>query len=102
MTYTLEEQETHIYFDASNRQWYIETNYAPHIVRLTKLGLHKDKLAKLEYDEKTNKITNIRVPIDEEDFLIKPFPKKRRKLTDEEKKVLNERLKKGKQHNEED
>lgn len=101
MTYTLEEQETHIYYDAVERKWYIETTYAPHIARLLKQNVHKeDPNSVVTLDEKIDKVVYIKTAVNEDEYNIRPFPKKKRKLSDEKKQLLVDRLQKGKKNEE--
>ena len=91
MAYTLEEQETFVRYDALEKQWTIETNYYPHIQKVLKLPAAYKVLNTEEEEGRTiwlNAIMKIG-----EDFGINVFPKKKRKMTEEQRQELAERMK---------
>lgn len=93
MAYTLEEQETFIRYDVLDKQWTIETNYSPHIQKVLKLPEAYGVLNTEEEDGRTIWLTAI-MKIGE-DFSINVFPKKKRKMTEEQRQELAERMKKA-------
>lgn len=98
--YVSEEQESHISYDVKDKMWIFETNYIPHIRKLLALHLDQDESAVLEFDKvlyktkKELKILYIKVKIDPEVYNLKPFPKKKRELTEEQKQRLVNQFKK--------
>lgn len=91
MAYTLEEQETFVRFDAQSKEWTIETNYNSHIQKVLKLPEAYEVLNSEEEDGRTiwlNAVIKIG-----EDFGINVFPKKKRKMTDAQRKEFAERMK---------
>lgn len=93
MAYTLEEQETFIRYDVLDKQWTIETNYSPHIQKVLKLPEAYEVLNTEEEEGRTiwlNAIMKIG-----EDFSINVFPKKKRKMTEEQRQELAEHMKKA-------
>lgn len=92
MAYTLEEQETFIRYDALDKQWTIETNYSPHIQKVLKLP---EAYEVLNTEEEGRTIWLNAIMKIGEDFSINVFPKKKRKMTEEQRQELAERMKKA-------
>ncbi|MGT2935395.1 hypothetical protein ACVR0P_05945 [Streptococcus castoreus] len=90
MAYTLEEQETFVRFDALDKQWTIETNYSPHIQKVLKLP---EAYEVLNAEEEGRMIWLNAIMKIGEDFSINVFPKKKRKMTEEQCQELAERMK---------
>lgn len=95
MKYLLEEQETIISFDAVTKLWVFETNYAPHIKKVFK-NFDRSELTILGETIDNGNTTYLRVAFDPDKVTFKPFPKKKRELTEEQKAQLVKQLKGGK------
>lgn len=91
--YSMAEQETLLHFDPNDKSWIIDTNYAPHIKRLLK---HPEALEVLSQDrDEDGKVHHIYARINTVDWLINPWPRKRRVLSDDEKQELQAKLRKN-------
>lgn len=91
MKYSLEEQETHIYYEPIDKAWIYESSYAPHIKRLLKF---KKYIVKQETDD-AGHITAIKLAIPNNQLLINPFPKPHRKYSAAQKAKMRENLQKN-------
>lgn len=92
MAYSLEEQETFIQFDALTKTWTIESSYSPHVNRMLKQpDAYKILNTEVEDDRVIWMQANVLIG---EDFSINIFPRKKRKLTEEQRNELSEWMKK--------
>lgn len=91
MAYLLEEQETIIRYDKLDKIWYYETNIYEHITKILK---DSERYDVIDTEEEKGRIIAIRAKIKNlEDFSINPWAKKRRKMSEEQKRKAVERLK---------
>ena len=95
MAYAIEDQETFIKFDARDKQWSIETSYYPHIQKVMKLSKAYEVI---ESEKENNSIIWLRANMKiGNNFSINVFPKKRRKMSVEQRNTIVERLKHSKE-----
>lgn len=91
MAYLLEEQETIIRFDKLDKIWYFETNVYEHINKILKDIECYDVI---DTEEEKGRVIYIRAKIKNlEEFNIKPWAKKRKKMSEEQKRKVTENLK---------
>ena len=95
MAYAIEDQETFIKFDARDKQCSIETSYYPHIQKVMKLSKAYEVI---ESEKENNRIIWLRANMKiGNNFSINVFPKKRRKMSVEQRNTIVERLKHSKE-----
>lgn len=85
--YSLEEQETHIYYEPIDKVWVFESSYLPHIKKLVQYQKYL-----VEQDVDNNRVNYIKLKIPVNELLINPFPKKHRQLSKEQRAKMRQRL----------
>lgn len=91
MAYSLDEQETHIWFDPTTKETIIETNYAPDINHYLKI-IADGGLTLIEQEVEDDRIISIRAKVNDQQYTFSRKLKKKRVLSDEQRERLRERL----------
>ena len=92
MSYQIREQETVIVYDVELDRWTIETSYRKHITIIQKKPEAYNVLER--ETEKGRTVYLTAEMLIGENFSISPFPRLKRKLSEEERKKSSERLEK--------
>ena len=87
MKYSLEEQETHIYYEPLDKVWIFESTYLPHIKRLIEF-----KQYMVEQETEGDRTNYIKLEIPANELLINPFPKKHRQLSERQRAKMRQQL----------
>jgi len=91
MTYSLDEQETHIWFDPTTKETLIETNYYPDIhYYLKQVG--DGGLTLISQEVEDGRIINIRAKVNDQQYSLSRKLKKKRILSEEERERLRAQL----------
>lgn len=91
MSYSLDEQETHIWFDPTTKETIVETNYAPDINHYLKI-IADGGLTLIEQEVEDDRIISIRAKVNDQQYTFSRKLKKKRVLSDEQRERLRERL----------
>lgn len=94
MSYSLDEQETHIWFDPTTKETIVETNYAPDINHYLKI-IADDGLTLIEQEVEDDRIISIRAKVNDRQYSFSRKLKKKRILSEEERERLREQLAKA-------
>lgn len=94
MSYSLDEQETHIWFDPTTKETIVETNYAPDINHYLKI-IADGGLTLIEQEVEDDRIISIRAKVNDRQYSFSRKLKKKRILSEEERERLRERLAKA-------
>lgn len=94
MSYSLDEQETHIWFDPTTKETIIETNYHPDINHYLKI-IADGGATLLEKEVEDGRVISIRAKVNDQQYTFSRKLKKKRILSDEERERLRERLAKA-------
>lgn len=94
MSYSLDEQETHIWYDPTTKETIIETNYAPDINHYLKI-IADGGLTLIEQEVEDDRIISIRAKVNDKQYSFSRKVKKKRILTDKERERLREQLAKA-------
>lgn len=94
MSYSLDEQETHIWFDPTTKETIVETNYAPDINHYLKI-IADGGLTLIEQEVEDDRIISIRAKVNDQQYTFSRKLKKKRILSEEERERLRERLAKA-------
>lgn len=94
MSYSLDEQETHIWFDPTTKETIVETNYAPDINHYLKI-IADGGLTLIEQEVEDDRIISIRAKVNDQQYSFSRKLKKKRILSEEERERLRERLAKA-------
>ena len=90
MAYQIAEQETLVHYDHQTQEWTIETNVFKHMGTLLK---NPDIYTILHKEEEDGRVISVKVLVNTKDFLMSPFARKKKPLSEEQKKANVERLK---------
>lgn len=94
MSYSLDEQETHIWFDPTTKETIVETNYASDINRYLKI-IADGGLTLIEQEVEDDRIISIRAKVNDQQYTFSRKLKKKRILSEEERERLREQLAKA-------
>jgi len=94
MSYSLDEQETHIWFDPTTKETIVETNYAPDINHYLKI-IADGGLTLIEQEVEDDRIISIRAKVNDQQYTFSRKLKKKRILSEEERERLREQLAKA-------
>ncbi len=94
MAYSLDEQETHIWFDPTTKETIVETNYAPDINHYLKI-IADGGLTLIEQEVEDDRIISIRAKVNDQQYTFSRKLKKKRILSEEERERLREQLAKA-------
>ncbi|MEQ9810326.1 hypothetical protein [Streptococcus jiangjianxini] len=91
MAYLAEERETVIRYDEQDNTWYFESNIRKHITKILKT---EDAFESVDKEIEDGRVISVCTKLSNlDDFTVNPFVKNRRKLSDEQKRKMAERLK---------
>ena len=94
MSYSLDEQETHIWFDPTTKETIVETNYAPDINHYLKI-IADGGLTLIEQEVEDGRVISLRVKVNDQQYTFSRKLKKKRILSEEERERLREQLAKA-------
>ena len=94
MSYSLDEQETHIWFDPTTKETIVETNCAPDINHYLKI-IADGGLTLIEQEVEDDRIISIRAKVNDQQYTFSRKLKKKRILSEEERERLREQLAKA-------
>ena len=94
MSYSLDEQETHIWFDPTTKETIVETNYAPDINHYLKI-IADGGLTLIEQEVEDDRIISIRAKVNDRQYSFGRKLKKKRILSEEERERLRQQLAKA-------
>ena len=94
MSYSLDEQETHIWFDPTTKETIVETNYAPDINHYLKI-IADGGLTLIEQEVEDDRIISIRAKVNDRQYSFSRKLKKKRILSEEERERLRQQLAKA-------
>ena len=94
MAYSLDEQETHIWFDPTTKETIIETNYHPDINHYLK-QVNDGGVTLIEQEVEDGRVISIRVKVNNQQYSFSRKLKKKRILSDKERERLREQLAKA-------
>lgn len=94
MAYSLDEQETHIWFDPTTKETIVETNYHPDINHYLKI-IADGGLTLIEQEVEDDRIISIRAKVNDQQYTFSRKLKKKRILSEEERERLREQLAKA-------
>uniref|UniRef100_UPI003F68C0AC hypothetical protein n=1 Tax=Streptococcus pluranimalium TaxID=82348 RepID=UPI003F68C0AC len=91
MAYLAEERETVIRYDEQDNTWHFESNIRKHITKILKT---EDAFESVDKEIEDGRVISVRAKLSNlDDFMVNPFVKNKRKLSDEQKRKMAERLK---------
>lgn len=94
MAYSLDEQETHIWFDPTTKETMIETNYYPDIHYYLK-RVNDGGLTLIAQEVEDDRIISIRAKVNDQQYSFSRKIKKKRVLSDEQRERLRAQLAKA-------
>ena len=94
MAYSLDEQETHIWFDPTTKETIVETNYHPDINHYLK-QMNDGGVTLIEQEVEDGRVISLRVKENDQQYSLSRKLKKKRILSDEERERLREQLAKA-------
>lgn len=94
MAYSLDEQETHIWFDPTTKETIVETNYHPDIHYYLK-RVDDGGATLLEQEVEDGRVISIRAKVNAQQYTFSRKLKKKRILSEEERERLREQLAKA-------
>lgn len=91
MTYSLEERETVIRYDEQDNNWTFESNVRKHMTKILK---SEEAFESVDKELENGRVISVRATLSNlDDFTVSPFVKNKRKMSDEQKREMAERLK---------
>lgn len=94
MAYSLDEQETHIWYDPTTKETLIETNYHPDINYYLK-QVNEGGLTLIAQEVEDDRVISIRAKVNDKQYSFSRKVKKKRILSDEERERLRQQLAKA-------
>ncbi|MDN5012754.1 hypothetical protein PCY71_10335 [Streptococcus sp. SN3] len=92
MAYLPEDRETVIRYDELEKCWYFESNVRRHVTKILKTEAAFDSVEK---ELENNFCVYVRAKLSNlEDFSVNPFVKHKRKMSEEQKQAISERMRK--------
>lgn len=91
MTYSLVERETVIRYDEQDNNWTFESNVRKHMTKILK---SEEAFESVDKELENERVISVRATLSNlDDFTVSPFVKNKRKMSDEQKREMAERLK---------
>mgnify|MGYP000750377627 CR=1 FL=1 len=94
MSYSLDEQETHIWYEPKTKETVIETNYAPDINHYLRI-ISEGGMELVDQEIEDDRIISIRAKVNDQQYSFSRKLKKKRILSDEERERLRQQLAKA-------
>ena len=94
MSYSLDEQETHIWYEPKTKETVIETNYAPDINHYLRI-ISEGGMELVDQEIEGDRVISLRVKVNDRQYTFSRKLKKKRILSEEERERLREQLAKA-------
>lgn len=94
MTYTIDEQETHIWYDPKTKQTIVETNYVHDINHYLRI-IADGGMELLEHEVEGDRIISVRAKVNDQQYSLSRKLKKKRIISDEMRERLRQQLQKA-------
>lgn len=94
MAYTIDEQETHIWYDPKTKETVVETNYVHDINHYLRI-IADGGMELLEHEVEGDRIISVRAKVNDQQYSLSRKLKKKRIISDEMRERLRQQLQKA-------